>query len=139
MRKPSNRTVLGIVAASIVVTAFHYADNYLYIDEYPQPDYINREMVALAWFLLTFLGVAGYLFYRDGRAAASSIYLLVYYYKGLSSLGHYAFGSEGEFSTKMHVAIWLDGAVGAAVALCALWILIARRSRVGSIRYRVNP
>ena len=129
MRAPSVRVVLGALGVSIASTAIHYTDNYLYVDEYPQPDYINRELIVLAWFLLTLVGIAGYLFYRDGKPAAAVAYLLVYSYTGLSSLGHYAFGDMGEFSTKMHVLIWMDGIAGLVVVACALWILGAHRRR----------
>ncbi|HEU4481140.1 MAG TPA: hypothetical protein VFS18_04580, partial [Actinomycetota bacterium] len=129
MEAPSVRTVGLAVAASVAVTAVHYTDNYVSIDDYPQPGYINQELVALAWILLTLIGVAGYLFYRDRKPLAGVSYLLVYSYTGLSSLGHYAYGSSGDFTTKMHVLIWTDGIVGAVVALCALWILVARFTR----------
>lgn len=134
MNAPSLRLVKGVLLVSVASTAIHYTDNYIYIDEYPQPDYINHELIALAWVLLTLIGIAGYLFYRDGKRGPAAAYLFVYSYTGLSSLGHYVFG--GHFSTKMHVLIWLDGITGAAVALCALWILVAGRKRGPSVRLR---
>ena len=127
MKAPSIPVVRGVIAASIVSTAIHFTDNYIYVDEYPQPDYINREFVLFAWVFFTLVGVAGYLFYRDGKLAPATAYVLIYSYTGLSSLGHYFFGSFDEFTTKMHVLIWMDGITGTSVAICGVWIWAARR------------
>ena len=139
MKAPSTRTVAAAVGVSVVGTAVHYTDNYLFIDEYPQPDYINKEMVALAWVLLTLIGAAGYLLFREGKQAFSALYLLVYSYTGLSSLGHYAFGASHEFTTKMHAFIWMDGIVGGAVAVVALWVFFTRPARAKGSTYRLRP
>ncbi|HEX2241228.1 MAG TPA: hypothetical protein VHJ82_08835, partial [Actinomycetota bacterium] len=60
---------------------------------------------------------------------AGALYLLVYSYTGLSSLGHYAYGPAAHFTTKMHLFIWTDALVGLVVALAAVWILVARGSQ----------
>lgn len=134
MKPPSARLIKAVLGASVVSTAIHYTDNYVYVDEYPQPGYINRELIVLAWVLLTLIGIAGYLFYRDGRRKPAAAYLLVYSYAGLSSLGHYAF--EGRFSTKIHALIWMDGIAGAAVALCSIWLFLAARRHGLPVRLR---
>lgn len=139
MKAPSNRTVATAVGISVLGTAIHYTDNYLYIDEYPQPDYINKEMVALAWILFTLIGIAGVLLYRERRPLAASLYLMVYSYTGLSSLGHYAFGASNEFTTKMHAFIWMDGVLGTIVVLVALSIFVTRPARAQGSTYRMRP
>lgn len=130
VRLPTISTVRAAVIASVVVTALHYTDNYISIEDYPQPDWIHRETILIAWSLLTLIGIGGYMMFRDGRSLSAGLYLLVYSYTGLSSLGHYPYGSAGEFSAKMHVFIWTDALVGALVAICAVWILLSRRSGV---------
>lgn len=125
--RPSANIVRNVVAVAAFVTAFHYTDNYLSIDEYPAPDWVQREIVYIAWSLLTLVGIAGYLFYRDGKAVAGGMYLLVYSYTGISSLAHYLYGPLDEFTLKMHVLVWADGLVGLTVLACALEILLGRR------------
>ena len=124
---PSTSTVWWVVLASVVVTALHYTDNYISIEEYPQPDWIHRETVLIAWLLLTLVGIAGYMLFHAGRTLAAGFYLLVYSYTGTSSLGHYPFGGAEDFTTRMHLFIWTDAIVGFLVAGCALWILLSRR------------
>lgn len=123
--------MLTVIGASLLSTAIHYTDNYIYVHEYPQPDWISHEVIYTVWALLTLLGLAGYLFYRDGRATAAGLYLLVYSYAGLSSLGHYFYGSLGDFSVKMHVLIWADGVTGLAVAIAAVRLLVRGRGAAG--------
>ena len=113
----------------MAATAIHYTDNYLFIEDYPQPDWIAQETIYVTWALFTLIGIAGYLFFRDEKPVAAAAYLLVYSYTGLSSLGHYAFGSMEQFSSKMHLLIVLDGIAGLSVAACAAWILLTRRIR----------
>ena len=125
---PARRTVLGVVLTSVLVTTLHYTDNYINLTEYPGPDWIAKEVVALAWVLFTLVGIAAYLLYRAGRAAESGLFLLAYSVTGLSSLGHYAHGAPEDFTAKMHVGIWADGLVGLAVAVLGVVILFRARS-----------
>lgn len=126
---PSDRLVRWVVVSSIAITALHYSDNFVSIHDYPAPGWIQRQTIVLAWSLLTLVGVAGYVLWRDGRRVAGGLYLIVYSFTGLSSLGHYSSGHPGDFTMKMHVFIWMDALVGLAVAVCALWILAARPGR----------
>lgn len=128
VKTPSKSVVQGVLIASIIVTALHYTHNYLFIEEYPQPDWIHRETIYITWSLLTLVGIAGYMLFREGRLVAAGAYLLVYSYTGTSSLGHYPYGNPGDFTTVMHLFIWTDALVGLVVASCAVWILLARRS-----------
>jgi hypothetical protein len=127
-KAPSTTAVRNVLIASIVITLLHYTDNYMSIDEYPQPGWIHGETIWLAWSLFTLVGIAGYLMYRDGKRVAAGIYLLVYSITGLSSLGHYQSGSMGDFTTRMHIFIWTDGLIGLLVAAFAVWILLSRRA-----------
>jgi tryptophan-rich sensory protein len=128
----SHRTVVSVLVASVVTSVFHYLDNYLYIDEYPQPDWIHRETVWIVWVLFTLLGAAAYLLYRNGSYGMTGAYMLVYSYTGLSSFGHYFYGAPEDFSTRMHVSIVADVVVGTAVALCGLALMIRARRRTAT-------
>jgi hypothetical protein len=128
LKAPSTATVRWILIGSVLVTALHYTDNAISIADYPQPGWIHRETVYLAWSLFTLVGVAGYMLYRSRRTAEGGLYLFVYSYTGLSSLGHYWYGSANDFTTKMHLFIWTDVLAGLVVAGCAVWILVTRRS-----------
>lgn len=122
--------VLGrVLLAGVVLTTVHYTDNYLYFDEYPQPASLQRWQVYAAWLLLMAVGVTGYALYRRGFTPPAYVCLVVYSYTGLSSLGHYLYGSLDEFSAKQHAFIAIDGLSGAAVIAFVVWSAITRRRR----------
>jgi hypothetical protein len=127
MRQPSPSTVGLVVGASVVLTAFHFADNYFSIETYPQPEWISGAVVLVSWPLFTALGIAGYLLYRRGCFAEAHAFLIAYSYTGLSSLGHFLSGSPDEFTIRGLVSILIDGVAGTAVLAVALWSIIALR------------
>jgi hypothetical protein len=130
MRAPSVSTVGGVVLASIVLTAFHFTDNYVSIETYPQPDWISRAVVLISWPVFTALGVAGYLLYRREQYTLAHGLLIAYSYTGLSSLAHFLSGSPDEFTTRGLISVFIDGLAGSAVLAVAVWSILARRRQV---------
>jgi hypothetical protein len=122
-------TVRFVVGASIVLTAFHFTDNYVSIDTYPQPDWITGAVVLISWPLFSAIGVAGYLFYRQGRIARANPFLVAYAYAGISSLGHFLSGSPDEFTTRGLISVLIDGVAGTTVLAVAVWSIVAHRRR----------
>jgi hypothetical protein len=116
-----------VVTASIVLTAFHFTDNYVSLDTYPQPDWITGPVVLVSWPLFSAVGVWAYYLYRAGRFPAAHVALFTYGYVGLSSLGHFLSGSPDEFTTRGLVSVLLDGAVGSTVIAVTVWSIVARR------------
>ena len=133
MQPPSTNVVRLVVAASIVVTAFHFTDNAVSIEDYPQPDWITEVVVLISWPLFSSVGVAGYLLYRDGKFPLASWLLLAYAFAGISSLGHFLSGSPDEFTTRGVVSILADGLAGVAVLTVALWSFNSHRLTQGDV------
>jgi hypothetical protein len=126
MQPPSTNVVRFVVAASIVVTVFHFTDNAISIEDYPQPGWITVAVVLISWPLFSAVGVAGYLLYRDGQFPLANWLLLAYAFAGISSLGHLLSGSPDEFTTRGLISIFTDGLAGFAVLTVALWSFMAR-------------
>ncbi len=127
MRAPSYETVRNVVALSVVVTLFHFTDNFIYVDDYPQPDWINAAVVAISWPLFTAVGLAAIYFYKRGNLALAHPLLVGYAYTGISSLGHFLSGPPGELTTRGLVSVLMDGTVGFAVLGVAIWSILAHR------------
>lgn len=134
MRAPSVRTMGLVVATSVVVTLFHFTDNYVSIETYPQPDIVTGPVVLASWPLFTLFGVAGYLLYKRERFAQAHASLLVYSYTGLGSLGHLLSGSPDEFTTRGLVSVLFDVTVGSAVLAVTVWSIVARRRRSAAVQ-----
>ena len=120
--------VRWVLGASVVSTIVHYTDNYINIEHYPQPEWIDRSVVVVAWLGFTAFGVLGYWLLQRGVFLGAGFSFLIYSYTALSSLGHYWFGEFADFDTRMHAFIWMDGLTGAAVLGLSLWCLVAPRS-----------
>ena len=136
------RTLKSLLAFSIIATLIHFTDNYFYFERYPQPDWISQFGVIRTWFLWTAVGLAGTWLYDNRRLILAHLFLLIYAFCGLSSLGHYLYGSMAEFSPKMHFLILADGLAGAGILGFVLWSLImspkSRRLTHKSTWRRIN-
>jgi hypothetical protein len=118
-----------VVLASVLATTFHFTDNYVSFETYPQPGWVTEASVLVSWPLLTAFGVAGYLLYRRERFAAANVCLVIYSYAGIGSLGHFLSGSPDAFTTRGLVSVLIDGVAGAAVLAVAVWSILARAQR----------
>jgi hypothetical protein len=110
-----------ILIASMLSTAIHFIDNYRFINDYPQPTWITAPSIYQSWIVLTVTGITGYWLYQFRKFGFAYVCLIIYSLTGLSSSGHYLYGSLSQFSLKMHLLIWADGLSGLAVLGFVLW------------------
>lgn len=127
-----NRLLLILIIASVISTAFHFTDNYLYFDHYPQPEWITPFGVVRSWFIWTAFGIAGYWLYKNQRFWLAYICLLVYATCGMSSLAHYFYGALHEFTPKMHLLILTDGLTGVLILGFVLWSIWTLKKPLGN-------
>ena len=85
--------------------------------------FLGSECLFFGSFITT------YLLYRNRSYLMAGAYLLVYSYTGLSSLGHYVYGSGDDFTARMHASILADAVAGALVALCGVAVIVRSRTR----------
>ena len=129
LQPPSLATVRFVVFASVLLTAFHFTDNYVSLETYPQPEWITGPVVLITWPLFSAVGITGYVLYRRGRLSLAHPLLFAYSYVGLSSLGHFLSGSPDEFTTRGLVSVLVDGVAGSAVLAVTVWSILAHRSQ----------
>ncbi|GAX36413.1 hypothetical protein NIES3585_24440 [Nodularia sp. NIES-3585] len=110
-----------LLIASIISTGIHFTDNYLFIEQYPQPDWITAPSIYQSWLILTAVGITAYWLYKYGKFWISYCCLFVYSFTGLASPGHYLYGSLSRFSAKMHLLIWTDGLTSLAILGFIFW------------------
>lgn len=115
------RLLTIILIACIVSTGIHFTDNYLYFENYPQPDWITPSSVYTSWIIWTIIGIAGYGLYTARRFWLAYLCLVIYSLSGLASLGHYFYGTLSEFSLKMHFFIVTDGLTGLGLVAFTIW------------------
>jgi hypothetical protein len=131
MRPPSTRTVGTVVAATIVLTAFHFTDNVVNVDTYPRQDWISGSAIQIAglifWPLMAAVGVFAYLNYKRERFPLANWLLVAFSYLGLVSVGHFTAGSPDELTTRGLISVMIDVAAGFTVLGVAVWSMLARR------------
>jgi hypothetical protein len=131
VRPPSTRTVGVVVAATILLTAFHFTDNIVNVDTYPRQDWISGSFIQIAglifWPTFALIGVAGYLNYRRNRFPLANWLLVAFSYLGLVSLGHFTAGSPDELTIRGLISVLIDATAGFTVLGVALWSFLARR------------
>ncbi len=126
----TQRTLRLLLGAAILSTAVHYTDNYVNVDDFPQPGWVDKPVVVVSWLLLTAVGLLGYRLYASGRLVPAHALLAVYSYTGLSSLGHYLSGTPEPLLR--NASIFTDGVTGAAILAFVVWSA-TRRSPGGTV------
>jgi hypothetical protein len=115
------RLLKTLLITSIISTAIHFADNYLFIEQYPQPNWITAPSIYQSWLILTAVGITAYWLYKYQKFWLAYGCLLIYSFTGLASPGHYLYGSLSQFSMKMHIFILTDGLTGLAILGFIIW------------------
>lgn len=122
-----NRILLAIIISNIIITSLHYTDNALFVDVYPQPEWITTSGVFTTWGIMTVIALISYWLYLRKNYWLSYLALIIYSTTGLSSPTHYLYGTMIEFSTKMHFLIWSDFIVGVLVIGFIIWSSLVKR------------
>jgi hypothetical protein len=125
------RLLQVLLGVAILSTAVHYTDNYVAINDFPQPGYVAEWNIIASWIVLTAVGLLGYRLYTQERFFPAHACLAIYSYTGLSSLGHYLYG--GMDPVMRNVSVVLDGLTGASILAFAIWSAATVRPRGGTV------
>ena len=117
-----NRTLLALLAANVATSILHYVDNVVFFRHYPEPTWLSPHLVDLAWFVMTPVGVAGYVLFRRGRRPAAFACLYVYAAMGLLVLGHYLIAPPWEVSLKINPFIIVEAVAAALLGAFTVWL-----------------
>ena len=116
-----------LLAAAIVESFVHYADNTLRYDDYTVDDpsilggLVKQWVIPVSWVLFTAAAIIGYRRFRVGRWAEAAAWIGAYSTSGLISLLHYTDISVSDLSAFQNTFVFADVALGALVLAFALW------------------
>jgi len=111
-KRAYQKLLLVLLILSAIITAFHYTDNFINFSSYPSPEWMTPRSVYQSWFILTSIGIIGYIFYFKNFLWLAYLCLSIYSLTGMLSPGHYIFQTAETFSFRMHTFIWLDFIIG---------------------------
>jgi hypothetical protein len=101
-------------------------DNVLFFRHYPEPTWLNAHLVDMAWFVMTPLGVAGYVLFLRGRSAAAFACLYLYALTSLLVLGHYLIAPPWQVSFKINLFIMAEAIAAVLLGMFTAWLQIRR-------------
>lgn len=104
----SYRNLLCLVIANIIASILHYVDNVMHFEHYPEPDWLNAQLVDLFWFFMTPFAIVGLYLVKRHRFNFALWLLIAYALMGLLVLGHYNYAPFFDISFKIHLFIWLE-------------------------------
>ena len=141
------RILSVIFALAVVVSVIHYTDNYVNFHDYPEaPKAVpsSADLVLVAWFAFTAVGLAGYLLFRRSLSNIALILLAAYSGSGLVGIGHYLVPGATSMPWWRQAHVCLDITCGVAVFSFAIWAARARRhkplrARAGKIAAHPEP
>jgi hypothetical protein len=117
-----------LVAASLLATGFHFADNTLRFVRFPEPRWISGPHIVVAlWLAITPLLLGGWWLAHHKRLRLARFALQLYAAVSLSVLGHYAYPARS-LSLAMHVGIGVDALAAVVLLLRAPSLLRAMRA-----------
>ena len=116
--------LLILLIINIVITAFHYTDNFINFSDYPAPEWMTPQSIYQSWIILTIIGITGYIFYCKNNLWLAYTCLSIYSLTGMFSPGHYVFKTTENFSLKMHIFIWLDFIAGISMVSFIIWSIL---------------
>jgi hypothetical protein len=120
--KLAKRGLLVILVVNVLTTVLHYADNIIFFHTYPEPPWINPQIIDAFWFVMTPIAVLGYALYRRGLHPYSYLCLYLYSLMSLLVLGHYGAASIGELSFKINFLILLEAFAAVALIAYTMWL-----------------
>ena len=128
-RQRAQTLLTWLLAVAIAVSVVHYADNYFNYEDFPHgsgPE-PSAGLVLAAWFILTPLGIAGWIFFRRGDPATAGLLLMAYSFSGLVGLGHFTVGGMTEEPAWRLAHVVADIVLGAAIFAFGLWSFLSVR------------
>lgn len=102
------RILVYLIIANIIASILHYVDNVIHFEHYPEPDWLNAQLVDLFWFFMTPFALLGLWLMKKQQYMPALFALIAYALMGLLVLGHYNYASFFNISFKIHLFIWLE-------------------------------
>ena len=128
--KFAKRWLLVLLVINIGTSILHYVDNILFFHTYPEPHWINPQIIDAFWFVMTPFAVLGYLLYSKGLRRYAYLCLYLYALMSLLVVGHYRYGSMWEMSMKMNLLIMIEAIAAVALIAYSMWLQLRADRRV---------
>jgi hypothetical protein len=128
----AKRWLLVLLVINIGTTILHYVDNILFFHTYPEPHWINPQIIDAFWFVMTPFAVLGYVLYRRGLRRQAYFCLYLYALMSLLVVGHYRYGSMWDMSMKMNLLIFIEAIAAVGLIGYTMWLQLCAEESYGA-------
>ncbi len=111
-----NRTLIFLVFLTALSSVAHYVHNIVHFEHYPEPDWLNPQIVDFFWFIMTPFAILGLYFNKKRMPRSAFSALTIYSLMNMLTLLHYACDAKVPITFTIHFFIWFE-AVCAAILL----------------------
>lgn len=102
------RVLFWGILFNVIVSILHYVDNIVYLDQYPDPEWMTGHLIDAFWFVMTPFCIVGYLLFKKKRNALAAVCLCLYSMMSLFVLAHYLIEPIWSISLKINFLILLE-------------------------------
>lgn len=122
----SIKTYRLLIWLTLYTSALHFFDNVYFFDQYPEPAWLNPQIVGLLWIPLAFLAHRAVDRIYLGRVDYSYVLVHAFVMANWVSLGHYLFGSPATMLPRINFAIFLQVFFASILLIYTLWLQFTR-------------
>ena len=117
------RSLLILVAINIAASMLRYTHYFIFYNAYPnETAWLSPPRVDLVWFVITFIGVLGYVLFKRHRFTWSFLCLYLYALLGVASLGQYALAPIAAHTFATNALILSQAGAAAALLIYVIWL-----------------
>jgi hypothetical protein len=121
------RYLFVLLAVYCGASLIHFVHNAELISEYPNlPVWLTRAKVYLAWFAITFVGIAGILLLKWGFRRLGLLLIAGYAALGFDGLGHYSLAPVSAHTLTMNATIWFEVVAAAGLLTATVALMLSR-------------
>jgi len=128
MTKKGLKNIFILIVINILITIAHYMDNIIYLDEYPDPEWMKAYMTDAFWFLMTPFSIIGYNLLKKGKITFGAICLYIYSLMSLFVLAHYLISPIWEISFKINFLILLETFSAIVLIIYLSYLVISKNN-----------
>ena len=117
------RSLLVLISINVAASMLHYAHYFIFYNAYPnETAWLSPPRVDLVWFIVSFIGVMGYVLFKRQRFTWSFLVLYLYGLLGLASLSHYALAPMAAHTFATNVLILSSAGAAAVLLIYVVWL-----------------
>lgn len=117
------RSLLVLISINVAASMLHYSHYFISYNAYPNGTaWLSPPRVDLVWFIISVIGVMGYVLFRRHRYTWSFLFLYLYGLLGLAGLSHYALAPIAAHTFVTNVLIFSSASAAAVLLIYVVWL-----------------